>query len=157
MTKESTYYRRRRRLPMAGDVDAETGATHAGPEAVALITRYRYGAKRRKPHYVYYLDGVWYRAVACATEVEDGKPVAWEHMLEPIHDAVAWDAYPSQTEAEGLPRVVLHIHEGRAMAVGADGTEYAGLPLLDGSEAADYIESLLGFAPRRRRKMRGED
>lgn len=157
MTKESTYYRRRRRLPLAGETDPETGATRPGPEKAVLTTRYRWGAKRRKPHYIYYADGTFYQAKACATEVEDGQPVAWEHMLVPVADAVAWDAYPSQTEAEGLPRVVLHIHEGRAEAVGAEGTEYAGFPLLDGSEDSDYIESLLGFAPRRRRKMRGEE
>ena len=134
------YYRRHRRIPILND-----GAP--GPEVSALITRYRFGARRRKPHYVYYYDGRLYTAKNVPTEAdEDGRPAAWEWTLVPIASATCWDAYARQTAEEGGAVVTLTVKDGRAVsAVGCKGTAYEGAPLLDGSEPADYVADLLGL------------
>lgn len=139
------YYRRHRRMRVVAGTD-EAGAVALGEEVSALITRYRWGARRRKPHYVYWSGGTFYRARNCAVELDrDGRPARWEWALEPIARAAAWDAYAAQTEADGLPRVTLDIRDGRARATGAEGTPYAGAALLDGTETADYVADLLGL------------
>lgn len=144
------YYRRHRRIATISG-HAEDGSTILGPEVSALITRYRYGARRRNPHYVYWYDGRFYRARNCATTIEDGKPGGWTWAIEPIAEATAWDAYADQSEEQGYPVVRLAIRDGRATATGADGTDYAGAILLDGTEAADYVADLLGLdAPARK-------
>lgn len=139
------YYRRHRRIPIMTD-----GAP--GPEVSALITRYRYGASRRKPHYVYWHDGTLYRARNCATEVaEDGTPGGWTWCLVPIESAQCWDAYAKQTAEEGGAVVSLTIRDGRAVsATGCKGTPYEGATLLDGTESADYVAELLGLERPRR-------
>lgn len=146
------YYRRHRKIAtIAGR--ASDGSVILGPEVTALITRYRYGASRRKPHYVYWHEGTLYRARNCATRIEDGKPGGWAWALEPIPEAAAWDAYAAQSAEQGLPVVTLQIRDGRAAATGATGTAYAGAVLLDGTEPADYVADLLGLeAPARKPK-----
>lgn len=139
------YYRRHRRMRLVAG-SAPDGSTELGEEVSALITRYRYGARRRKPHYVYWWGGTFYRARNCAVELgPDDRPARWEWALEPIAEASAWDAYAAQTEAEGLPRVTLAIRDGRARAMGSEGTPYAGAVLLDGTEGAGYVADLLGL------------
>ena len=157
MSKQATgrYYRRHRRIPILTD-----GAP--GPEVSALITRYRYGARRRKPHYVYYYDGALYTAKNVPLDIgEDGRPARFEWCLVPIASATCWDAYARQTAEEGGAVVTLTVRDGRAVAaVGCKGTPYEGAPLLDGSEPADYVADLLGLerprkpAPYRPRHMR---
>lgn len=146
------YYRRHRKIAtIVGH--AEDGSTIIGPEVSALITRYRYGARRKKPHYIYWHDGRFWRARNCATTIEDGKPGGWTWALEPIPEATAWDAYADQSEEQGYPVVRLAIRDGRATATGAAGTYYEGAPMLDGSETADYVADLLGLdRPARRPK-----
>lgn len=145
------YYRRHRKIATVAGHAAD-GSTILGPEVSALITRYRYGARRRKPHYVYWHDGTLYRARNCATEVaEDGTPGGWAWALEPIPEAVAWDAYAAQTVEEGGAVVSLTIRDGCAVsAVGCEGTPYEGAQLLDGTEPADYVADLLGLERPRR-------
>ena len=157
MTKQATgrYYRRHRRIPILTD-----GAP--GPEVSALITRYRYGARRRKPHYVYYYDGRLYAAKNVPLDIgEDGHPARFEWCLVPIASATCWDAYARQTAEEGGAVVTLTVRDGRAVAAtGCKGTPYEGAPLLDGSEPGDYVAELLGLerprkaAPYRPRHMR---
>ena len=152
---ERVYYRRRRKLHTVGGVDEETGATLPGAPLVLLTTRYRFGLSRKKPHYIYYAGGVFYRARNHATAMDEaGAPAAWQWLAEPVAEATGYDVYKSQTAREGLPVVKLEIKDGRARAVGAPGTPYEGAALLTGDESPDYIESLLGFAPKRRRKMK---
>lgn len=145
-TKQATgrYYRRHRRIPILTD-----GAP--GPEVSALITRYRYGARRRKPHYVYWHDGTLYRARNVPME-RDGETVTrWAWCLEPIREATCWDAYAAQTSEEGGAVVTLTVRDGRAVsAVGCKGTPYEGASLLDGTESADYVADLLGLERPRR-------
>ena len=157
MSKQAAgrYYRRHRRIPIMTD-----GAP--GPEVSALITRYRYGVRRRKPHYVYYYDGRLYTAKNVPTERdESGAVTGWTWCLVPITSATCWDAYARQTAEEGGAVVTLTVKDGRAVAaVGCKGTPYEGAPLLDGSEPADYVAELLGLerprkaAPYRPRHMR---
>ena len=157
MTKQASgrYYRRHRRIPIMTD-----GAP--GPEVSALITRYRYGARRRKPHYVYWHDGHLYTAKNVPTDAEeDGTVTGWTWCLVPIASATCWDAYARQTAEEGGAVVTLTVQGGRIVsATGCKGTPYEGAPLLDGSEPADYVAELLGLerpskpAPYRPRHMR---
>lgn len=144
MTKQAAgrYYRRHRRIPTIDSAEPVS----------ALITRYRYGAKRRKPHYVYYYEGRFWAAKNIPTERdEDGTATAWEWTLVPIASAQCWDAYARQTAEEGGAVVTLTVRDGRAVsAVGCKGTPYEGAPLLDGSEPADYVAELLGLERPRR-------
>ena len=143
------YCKRRRKMPVITGRDA-SGAATLGAPVPALITRYRFGARRKKPHYVYYHGGTWYRARNAVTALDDaGKPCAWEWALEPIASCDAYDAHLSQTVADGKAAPVgLRIEGGRvAKATGCKGTPYEGLTLLDGAEDSGYIEKLLDLAP----------
>ena len=142
---QGRYYRRHRRIPLF--VDGEPG-----PEVSALITRYRYGARRRKPHYVYWHDGILYHARNVPLDPDrDGRPTRWVWCLAPIESATCWDAYARQTAEEGGAVVTLTVRDGRvASAVGCAGTPYEGVRLLAGGEPADYVADLLGLeSPRR--------
>lgn len=154
-TKQARYYRRHRKISICTGSKPDGTAALSEPVS-ALITRYRYGLKRRKPHYVYYHGGTWYRARNEVTALDgDGKPCAWEWALEPLDGVMAYDTYSKQTEAEGLPRVKLTFSKGRALATGVAGP-YKGAPLLDGTEPPDYVEELLGLASVKRRKQEPE-
>lgn len=147
----SRYCKRRRKMPLVRGARPD-GTFDLTEPVPALITRYRYGAKRRKPHYVYYHQGTWLRARNCAVELDDaGKPCRWEWALEPIAQATAYDAHLAQTVEDGKAAPVsLEIRGGHIVqAVGAAGSVCAGLALLDGSEGPDYIEDLLDLAPRK--------
>ena len=149
MTKQATgrYYRRHRTI-----------RTTEGAEPVsALITRYRYGVKRRKPHYVYWHDGrVWTARNLPVERDEAGTAIAWEWTLVPIDRARAWDAFAVQTAEEGGAVVDLEIRDGRIVsATGAKGTPYEGAPLLAGDEPDDYVSDLLGLERPRREPRKG--
>lgn len=143
-TKRPRYCKRHRKIALIDHHDAEGRAVLTEPVS-ALITRYRFGAKRRKPHYVYWYRGTWYRARNAVTDLgPDGRPCAWEWALVPISRETAWDAYLIQTIEDGKAApVVLTITGGRASARGAKGTAWEGAPLLDGTEPADYVADLL--------------
>lgn len=138
------YCKRHRKMPLFVGANPDGTAKLSEPVS-ALITRYRYGLKRRKPHYIYWHDGKFYRARNCAVELQDGKPSKWTYALEPIKSATAHDVYLSQTIADGKAApVVLQISDGiAASARGAKGTPYEGIPLIDGTESPDYIAELL--------------
>lgn len=142
--KRPRYCKRHRALPLIEGHD-EDGRAIPGAPVSALITRYRFGEKRRKPHYVYYYDGVFYRAKNAVTDfADDGQACAWEWCLVPITKAACWDAYERQTIEDGKAAPVsLSITFGRAKATGLKGTTYEGLQLLDGTEPADYVAELL--------------
>lgn len=152
---KARYCKRHRKLPLLQGTSPSGAALLTDP-VPALITRYRFGMKRRKPHYVYYYGGRFYRARNCATEIgEDGKPCAWSYALVPIQSATAHDVHMAQTVADGKAApVVLTIRDGIASATGAKGTPYAGMALLDGSESADYVAALLDLEPTRKQTPR---
>lgn len=143
-TKRPRYCKRHRKMHLVGGHNSD-GTVIPGEVVSALITRYRFGAKRRKPHYVYWYAGTWYRAYNAATELDDtGKPRAWEWVLVPITHASAWDAYQTQTLLDGKAAPVrLSIANGKAKAVGIKGTPWEGVELLSGDEPADYVADLL--------------
>lgn len=143
------YCKRRRSMPLIAGRAADGTYQLTGP-VPALITRYRFGVRRRKPHYVYYHGGQWLRARNCATTLgADGKPCEWTYALEPIASATAYDAYRAQTVADGkAPAVSITIESGRATkATGCKGTDYAGVDLLAGEQDTDYLEDLLDLKP----------
>ena len=138
------YCKRHRKMSVVIGV-REDGTALLSDPVPALITRYRFGLKRRKPHYVYWHEGVFYRARNRVIELDEaGKPCGWQWALEPIAKATAHDAHRAQTIADGKAApVVLEIRDGRASAHGLKGTAYEGLQLLDGSEPAEYVADLL--------------
>ena len=142
--KKPRYCKRHRKMRLLVGHDEE-GRCILGEEVSALITRYRFGAKRRKPHYVYWHDGTFYKATNCPLDFDpDGKPCAWEWALQPVPHATAWDAYLLQTVSDGnAAPVSLTIVNGKATATGAAGTIYEGAPFLNGGEPADYVAMLL--------------
>lgn len=143
-TKRPRYCKRHRSLPLVADHDAE-GIPQLSDPVSALITRYRFGAKRKKPHYVYWYSGKFYRALNAVLERDqDGAPCKWEWCLVPIDHARAWDAFERQTIEDGKAAPVsLVITYGRAKATGLKGTSYEGLELLSGDESEDYVADLL--------------
>lgn len=143
-TKKARYCKRHRKMPLVAGHNEDGTVIPTSEPVNALITRYRFGVKRRKPHYVYWYEGTFYRAVNGVTELKDGKPCAWEWVLVPISHCSAWDAFKLQTIQDGnAAPVKLTITNGKATATGIAGTVYEGLPLLDGSEPADYVAQLL--------------
>lgn len=150
------YCKRHRKMPLITGHRADGTATISAP-VPALITRYRIGARRKKPRYVYYTGGTWYRARNAITALDpSGKPCAWEWALDPIDGATAYDAHAEQTAADGrAPLVTLTIERGRVKrATGCKGTPYAGVDLLDGTETPEYVADLLDLNPTRRRVER---
>ena len=138
-TKAARYYKRHRRIRLA------TPEMTPGPEVSALITRYRMGARRKRPRYVYSYGGRWYIAKNLITDRDaSGTPCAWEWSLVPA-TGTAWDAYASQTLEQGRAALVqLTLKDGVLVsATGAKGAPYEGATLLDGTETADYIAELL--------------
>lgn len=135
---QARYYKRHRRISLA----TEHGP---GPEVSALITRYRMGAKRRKPRYVYWYEGRWYIAKNLVTERDaSGAAAAWQWCLVPATGS-AWDAYAAQTLEQGRAALVsLTLKDGSVTsATGAKGSPYAGAQMLDGTETAAYVADLL--------------
>ena len=138
-TKQTRYYQRHRPIRLA------TPEMTPGPEVSALITRYRVGAKRKRPRYVYSHNERWNIARNLVTERDaDGKPSAWEWCLVPATGA-AWDAYATQTLEQGRAALVsLTLKDGVLVsATGAKGSPYAGAQMLDGTESAGYVADLL--------------
>lgn len=142
------YYKRRRTLPVLQD----DGTLSAPVEA--MTTRFYFGLRRKKPHNVYYHGGVFYRVKAVPTAfADDGAPAAWTHALAPIEDERCFDRFLAQTLDQGKAApVTLHVVDGRATATGCKGTGYDGVPFLDGTEDAGYIEDLLDLKPTARRR-----
>ena len=98
--KAARYYKRHRRIRLA------TPEMTPGPEVSALITRYRMGARRKRPRYVYSYGGRWYIAKNLITDRDaSGTPCAWEWSLVPA-TGTAWDAYASQTLEQGRAALV---------------------------------------------------
>lgn len=142
--KRPRYCKRHRKMPLVTGYN-EDGTVIPGEPVSALITRYRFGEKRRKPHYVYWYGGTWYRARNAITALgDDGKPTAYEWVLCPITHANAWDAYQVQTLLDGKAAPVrLSIANGKAKAIGIKGTPWDGVEVLSGDEPADYVAALL--------------
>lgn len=149
MCKPQRYYRRRRALPvlLGYEADAEGNQRAVLSEPVrAMTTRYYFGMSRRKPHNVYFHDGVWYRHVnAPATVSADGtRREGHVHALEPIADEVLYNRYMAQTLEQGRAAPVEHIRvvAGRAvLGTGADGTTY-----VDEGTPAEWVAEMLDLA-----------
>lgn len=142
------YYKRRRTLPVLQDDGTLTAPVEA------MTTRFYFGLRRKKPHNVYYHGGKFYRVKAVPTAfADDGAPAAWTHALAPIEDERCFDRFLAQTLDQGKAApVTLHVVDGRATATGCKGTGYDGVPFLDGTEDAGYIEDQLDLKPTERRR-----
>ena len=158
-TYAGRYYRRRRSLPTVADVHEDAqGMTHAELSAPvdALTTRYGFGLSRRKPHGVYYADGLWYRIVnEPCTITATGEREDYAHVYAPIADEWLTDLHAEQTTEQGrIPVVCIHVVAGRAVQVlsADDGCPFGGEILADKSTSADHLEKLLDLGRERVRK-----
>lgn len=153
------YYRRRRSLPTVADIYEDTqGTTHVELSAPVdtLTTRYGFGLSRRKPHGVYYADGMWYRIenVPC-TMTAGGERGDYVHVYEPIADEWLTDLHAEQTTEQGIvPVVRIHVMAGRAVQVmsAEDGCPFGGEILADETTSTDYLEELLDLGREKVRK-----
>ena len=153
------YYRRRRSLPTVADVREDShGTTHVELSAPvdALTTRYGFDLSRRKPHGVYYADGIWYRIVnEPCTITAKGERGDHAHVYAPIADEWLTDLHAEQTTEQGrIPVVCIHVVAGRAVQVMSadDGCPFGGAVLADESTSADHLEELLDLGRERVRK-----
>ena len=154
------YYRRRRSLPTVADVREDShGTTHAELSAPvdALTTRYGFGLSRRRPHGVYYADGLWYRIenTPCTITATGGEREDYAHVYAPIADEWLTDLHAEQTTEQGrIPVVRIHVVAGRAVQVMSadDGCPFGGAVLADESTSADHLEELLDLGRERVRK-----
>lgn len=150
------YYRRRRSLPTVADVREDShGTTRVELSAPvdALTTRYGFALWRRKPHGVYYADGLFYRIINTPTAIApDGARSDYAHVFAPIADEWITDLHASQTTEQGrIPVVRIHVVRGRAVQVVStdDGCPFGGAVLADETTSADYLEALLDLGRER--------
>ena len=153
---QGRYYRRRRSLPTVADVREDSqGMTRVelSDPVDALTTRYGFGLSRRKPHGVYYADGIWYRIenTPC-TITAQGERSDYAHVYAPIADEWLTDLHARQTTEQGrIPVVRIHVVAGHAVQVMSadDGCPFGGAILADESTGADYLEELLDLGRER--------
>ena len=141
LTKDGTYYYRRRSLPTVAT--AEDGRQLVGTEVECLKTRWgfqRSKYRRATDAYYHQPSGTWCRInsrVATAFD-EKGNPTEWLHCFEPIESAVLIDRYPDSPSAEGLPECIVKVEHGKAVKVESEGIE-----LYDQALGIDYLAELL--------------
>lgn len=114
------YYKRIRSLPMVEREEESENEyrVHTTKPVKMLTTRYSFALWRRKPHGVYYRDGMFYRIENVRTWMVGDEPREWEHCFVPIKDETIQDMYIQQTMEQGkCPTVSIHVVNGMAVSI----------------------------------------